>query len=129
LFWFLTFIIPCFYVLWGLQKKDVLLLRVGLLLVAAIVFTIRFYYTVLPIEVVMTLIGLILIGIAYAVTQYLKEPKYGFTFAASTDKYLFDKINVEAIVIAETFTAVQPIDNNTSFGGGSFGGGGASGDF
>jgi hypothetical protein len=129
LFWFFTVVIPCLYILRGLQKKDTVVLRVGLLLVAAIVFTVRYYHTILPIEVAMTVIGLILIGIAYVVTQYLKEPKYGFTFSAGIDRDLLDKINIEAVVIAETFTAVQPIDNKTGFGGGSFGGGGATGDF
>ena len=129
LFWCFTFIIPSLYILRGLQKKDTVLLRVGLLLVAAIVFTVRYYHTLLPIEITMTMVGLVLIGIAYVVTQYVKEPKYGYTNAASADKHFLDKINIEALVIAETITTVQPIENNTSFGGGSFGGGGATGDF
>ena len=129
LFWFFTFIIPFVYIFRGLQKKDVVLLRVGLLLAAAIVFTIRYYYAVLPLELVMVIGGLVLILIAYAVIQYLQKPKHGFTYTINTDKNLLDKINLEGIVIAETFTPVQPADSNTSFGNGSFGGGGASGDF
>lgn len=129
LFWFFTFFIPVAYIFRGVQKKDVVLLRVGLLLLAAIVFTIRFYHSILPAEVVMTVGGLLLTGIACGLIQYLKEPKYGFTYLAGSDKYLLDKMNIEALVIAETFTATAPAENTTGFGGGSFGGGGASGDF
>lgn len=129
LFWFFTFFIPCLYIFRGIQKKDVVLLRVGLLLVAAIVFTVRYYHSILPAEIAMTVGGLILTGIAYALIKYLKQPKYGFTYQAIYDKHLPDKINIEALVIAETFSAAQPADNSTGFGGGSFGGGGATGDF
>jgi hypothetical protein len=129
LFWFFSFFIPGLYIYVGLKKKDVVLLRVGLLLVAAIVFTVRYYHSALPIEIAMAAGGLVLIAMAYAVIQYLKEPKLDFTYAAIGDKHLPYKMNIEAIVIAETFTTVQADDTNTSFGGGSFGGGGANGDF
>jgi hypothetical protein len=105
------------------------LLRVGVILLAAIVFTVPYYHAVLPLEIAMTVGGLILMGIAYALIQYLQQPKNGFTYEAIADKHLLDKMNIEAIVIAETFTAVQPADNHTGFGGGSFGGGGSSGYF
>ncbi len=129
LFWFFTFFIPVVYIARGIQKKEVVLLRVGLLLVAAIVFTVRYYHTMLPLEIAMTAGGLILTAVAYALIQFLKQPQYGFTYEALADKHLSDKINIEALVIAETFAASQPGDNSNGFGGGSFGGGGASSDF
>lgn len=129
LFWFFTFFIPFVYIFRGIQKKEVVLLRVGLLLVAAIVFTVRYYHTVLPLEIAMTVGGLILIAVAYALIQFLKQPQYGFTYEVLDGKHLPDKINIEALIIAETFVPPQPADNINGFGGGSFGGGGARGDF
>ena len=43
--------------------------------------------------------------------------------------HLSDKINLEAIAIAETFTQPQHTTNDRLFGGGSGGGGGATGQF
>ena len=77
----------------------------------------------------MTVGGLLLTAIAYGLIQYLREPKNGFTYQLGFDKHLLDKMNIEALIIAETFTTTVPAENNTGFGGGSFGGGGASGDF
>lgn len=77
----------------------------------------------------MTVGGLLLTALAYALIKYLQQPKYGFTYQTIYDKHLPDKINIEALVIAEIFSAVQPADASAGFGGGSFGGGGASGDY
>lgn len=129
LFWCLTFFIPIVYIFRGIQKKDVVLLRVGLLLVAAIVFTVRYYYAVAPIEIEITIGGAIMIAGAYTLIQYLRQPKYGFASAAVADQQMADKLNIEAFVIAETFSGVQPDNSNTHFGSGDFGGGGASGNF
>lgn len=129
LFWFFTFFITCIYIFKGVQKKDVVLLRVGLFLVAAIVFTVRYYHSILPAEIAMIVGGLLLTGIAYTLVKYFKQPKYGFTYQAIYAGNLVYKINIEALVIAETFSAAQPADNSTNLGGGSFGGAGASGDF
>jgi hypothetical protein len=129
LFWCFTIFIPAAYIFWGIKKKDAVVLRVGLLLVAAIVFTVRYYHSVLLPETAMTFGGLLLTGIAYWLIRYLKQPKHGFTYAETTDNNPMNKLNIEALVIAETFNTAQPDDNTKSFGGGSFGGGGASGEF
>jgi hypothetical protein len=103
---------------------------VGLLLVAAIVFTLRYYYHLLPAETAMVTGGIIFIVMAYALIKYLHEPKYGFTYKEQDDKFFMDKLTVESLVIAQTFSAPQlPTDTGTQFGGGSGGGGGASGEF
>ena len=128
LFWIFTILIPLFYILGGVQKKDAVLLRVGLIAVAAIVFTVRYYHTVLPVEIVMLLGGIILITVSYALTKWLVQPKNGFTSAEISKRYIIDKMNIEALVIAETFGSNLPA-NDSKFGGGSFGGGGASGEY
>jgi hypothetical protein len=131
LFWIFTVAIPLAYIYRGVQKKDAVLIRVGLLLVAAMVFTIRYYYHFISIEIAMVIGGSILVGIAYALIKYLHEPKYGFTYREQADKHFIDKLQIETLVIAETFTApVQPPSaGGTTFGGGSGGGGGATGEF
>jgi len=130
LFWILTIIIPLIYIARGIQKKDPVLLRVGLLLVAGVVFTIRYYYHVLPAETAMVIGGIFFIALSYFVTRYLHEAKYGFTHKESKDAFFMDKLQVESLVIAQTFSSPQtPADTGPQFGGGSGGGGGATGEF
>jgi hypothetical protein len=129
-FWFWTIAIPLVYIAWGLRKKDVVLLRSGLLLVAAAAFTIRNYFHLLSLEAILCLTGAGLIAIAYGVIRYLKIPKHGFTYEETAEKHLMDHMRVESLVVAETFsgTSVPPTEA-AKFGGGDFGGGGASGKF
>ncbi len=130
LFWIFTIIIPIMYIVRGIQKKDAVLLRVGLLLVAAIIFTVRYYYHLMPAEIAMVLGGIIFIGIAWALIKYLETPKFGFTHKDQNDGFFMVKLQVESLVIAQTFTGPQlPTDTGTQFGGGTGGGGGASGEF
>jgi hypothetical protein len=131
LFWLFTIAIPIIYIIRGIQNKNAVLLRVGLLLVAAIVFTVRYYYHIIPAETAMVIGGIIFIGIAYALIKYLHEPKYGFTYKEQSDKFFMDKLQVESLVIAQTFSGppLPASDTGTQFGGGTGGGGGASGEF
>ncbi len=128
LFWFFTVCIPLYYIFRGIQKKDVIFLRVGLILITAIVFTVRFYYAVMPMEIAMLIGGIIFIAICYALTKYLSQPKYGFTADEIKSKTKGGIINIESLVIAETFNQ-NTSEPTTTFGGGSGGGGGASGEF
>ncbi len=131
LFWILTAAVPLVYIYRGLQIKDRILLRVGVLLVAAIVFTYRYYYHVIPVEMAMTIGGIILIFLSYALIKYLDQPKNGFTSHDTGDKHVTDALQVEALAISETYSApsVAPSNDNNLFGGGSGGGGGASGEY
>jgi len=130
IFWILTILIPLIYIARGIQKRDPVLLRVGLVLIAAIIFTVRYYYHILPLEIAMITGGIIMIGIAYVFIQYLKKPKYGFS---SSESGVYDFMNitqVESIIISEIGGPVQqPAIPQTKFGGGSGGGGGAGGEF
>lgn len=132
LYWLLTIAVPLIYIFKSLQKKDRILLRVGMLLIPAIIFTIRYYHAIIAIEFAMVCGGLMLIGLAYALIKYLQKPKYGFTYEEIINEKMIDNLNIEALIIAESFSGAasvdQPADNKT-FGGGNFGGGGASGKF
>lgn len=128
-FWAWTILLPFIYIYFGLRKKDVIILRTGLLLVAAAAFTFRNYYHLMPIEGVLSIVGAILLGICYMVMKYLKTPKHGFTYEDLDSDDFMDKLKVESLIVSETFSGTQPQGNNTRFGGGDFGGGGASGNF
>lgn len=129
LFWILTVLIPILYIIRGIQKKDVIFLRIGLLLIAAMIFTIRYYYNIFPIEIVMTIAGSILLVLYYALINYLKQPKFGFTYAELNSERKDEKSLIESLVIVETLGQQAKPADTTRFGGGSFGGGGAGGEF
>jgi hypothetical protein len=123
--------LPFVYLYFGLKKKDEILLRIGLLLIAAAVGTFRYYYHILPTDVVLTLAGTLLLGVVYTVMKYLETPKHGFTYEVLDEKHPMDSLKIESLVVAETFSHIQaaPADEGTKFGGGDFGGGGSSADF
>ena len=129
IFWIFTVAIPPLYIFAGIKRKDIVLIRTGVLLIAMMVFTIRNYYHVLPVETAMLLGGLILTGVSYLFTKMLKETRGGFSSlpAAYSNKSALQ--NIEAIIIADTLSTQQSAEDGTKFGGGSFGGGGASGDY
>lgn len=129
LFWTTTIVIPIVYIILGIRKKDLLLLRIGVLLSAASIYTVRHYYSVLSIEAAMTLCGLLLIALAYALIRYLHTPKYGFTYHPVNHTHLFERLQAESLIITETFSTPQTPSRNPDFkfGGGTGGGGGADG--
>jgi hypothetical protein len=127
-FWTCTFVLPLIYIARGLQSKDHLILRVGLLLIAATIFTFRYYYSIAPIEQVLTFAGIILIIIAYVLIKYLQTPRFGIT-DRQPEQHLQDGLNVESLIIAESFNEAPATDEGFRFGGGSTGGGGATGQF
>jgi hypothetical protein len=130
LFWLFTILIPLLYIFFGIRKKDRILLCTGLLLVAGIVFTIRYYHSLLPLETAMALGGVALIGIAYALTRYLHQPKHGFTSEAPATINNRERQQWESLAIAETFHQTPAPESSTfQFGGGSGGGGGATGEY
>lgn len=127
-FWITTILLPVVYIFRGIQKRDVILLRTGLILVAAMVFTIRYYHHIAPLEIAMTIGGIIMIIVAYGITKYLTTPKYGFTHAEPKDPALAGLLQVESLVVTQTFHQTTPTESgdHTRFGGGSGGGGGAT---
>jgi hypothetical protein len=129
LFWLFTVLTPLAYIVTGIQKKDSILLRVGLFLVAATVVTICYYNQVLSLEAIMCMSGLMLIGISYAFIRYLKKPRKGFTYQEINEPSLADTIQVESIIVTQTFGQSTLETSHTKFGGGSGGGAGASGNF
>ena len=130
LIWILTIALPFCYIYMGIKNKDRLIGRVGLVLIVAIVFTIRQFYSLLPLEILMLSGGVILIALAYYLSKYLQPEKYGFTSLPVSAELSNGRSQIESLIIAETFSGMpQPTTSTTNFGGGNFGGGGASGEF
>jgi O-antigen/teichoic acid export membrane protein len=132
LFWILTVATPLFYIYRGVRKKDHLFIWTGLGLVAAAIFTIRYYYHLIPVEWALISGGIVMIAIAYGLIRYLKTPRHGFTSQEASSKNLLENLHLESLVIAETFggpSTVKAPSNDFQFGGGSGGGGGAGGQF
>lgn len=129
LFWIFTAIIPLIYLFFGIKKKDAVLLRTGLLLIAAIIFTVRYYHAILPLDIAMLCAGIIMVLIAWALIRYLRVPKHGFTEQALRPQHVLENMHIESLVIAETFSPAPQSNDGNQFGGGSFGGGGTSGEF
>ena len=128
LFWIFTFVIPVFYSIAGLRKKNLMLLRAGLVLVPVSCLTFRFYYQILPAEWVFLIAGIALTLLAYLLIKSLEVSRHGFTSRANTYKH--GKMpGIESLIIAQAFGKKHDATSNTKFGGGNFGGAGAGEDY
>ncbi len=128
-FWAFTFLIPVAYIVWGLKRHDRLMLDMGLACIGVAVFTFRYYIHVMPIAWASAIGGGILFALAYFSIQYLHKNEGAFTYAQQSDTTLLQEIEQQLI---EQTIANQPTDapdKRDAFGGGQFGGGGASGEF
>lgn len=131
-FYAFTFIVPAVYLVCALKTKDRIMLWISFLAIGFSIFTIRFYYSVLPIEIALTLGGLVLFTIAYFSIKALKEKENGLTFRPDRINHSENFLNAEAFVIASTFgmkPEVKPSQSPMEFGGGGFSGGGSKGSF
>ncbi|MBC7449076.1 MAG: hypothetical protein H7330_13570 [Hymenobacteraceae bacterium] len=130
----LTAAVPLAYVALGLRRHDRLLLTLGLLAAAFSVYTLRAYRSVLPPAIAASLAGAALVILAVVLLRYLRPRRHGLTSlpdagAASADDTAnpFARANLEALAAVElTPVAAPDAGPATTFGGGEFGGGGAS---
>lgn len=129
LFHITTVIIPLAVLYFGIIRKELLLIRIGILTTFASVITFKYYYSLGHPEITLTIAGAITAGLTIWILNYLKTPKNGFT----REKLLSDKwdnLNAESVLISSTMGGnVAPEKTGTEFGGGQFGGGGAGGEF
>ncbi len=129
LFYLITAAVPLVYIFFGLQHKDQLLLRTGLLLVVVAVFTFKYYFSLGHTEVLITLSGAFLVALAYFSIQFLKKghPVYTYAEDESDDQGI---LNAEAVLITQSFGGATTLPRqDTLYGGGQFGGGGAGGNY
>ncbi len=127
-FYAFTFLVPLTYLILALRRRDRPMLWLGMLTTLLAVLTYKFYYSVAPVGVTLTLSGSLLILFAYFSIRYLKTPqaatRYRLTYQEGEDED--GPLNAEALLIAQTFgkSSPQPAPG-LEFGGGDFGGGGA----
>ena len=127
IFWILTFLIPIVYIVYGIIKKEVLHLRIGLLLVAMTVFTYKSYYALLPVEIEMLMLGLLLIAISYFLIKWLTASRHGYSSQSIGDRPSWK--NAESLIIGETMGGLYKNDESHLMDGGSGGGAGATGEY
>ena len=126
--WLCTLAIPPVYIVYGILKKDIVVLRTGIMLLIVAVLTIRYYYAMLPPEVDMLIGGIVTIGISYTLILYLRTAKHRFTFE-NTRPNKKAMLNAEALIIAQVFGKPHTQQQSFEYGGGSSGGAGAGGDY
>jgi uncharacterized membrane protein YgcG len=129
IFYALTVLIPVGYLFFGIRNKDIVLLRVSLIVLAFSVFTFKFYFSLGHPEITFTIAGVAILSISILLLNYLKKPRNGFT----RENILSEKwanMNAEAFIISQTMGG-NKVTNTDQFagGGGSFGGGGSSGGY
>lgn len=125
-FYVFTAVVPLVYIGLGLRRHDRLLLVLGLLLLAFSLFTVRYFYHLLPPEVTSTLGGIVLIAFTMWLFRYLRTPRHGLTAQADDDGRPF--VNLESFITLETaHVPGAPAPPGFEFGGGHSGGGGAEG--
>ncbi len=129
MFYALTVLIPIGYLYVGIRNKDIVLLRVSLIVLAFTVFTFKYYFSLGHPEITFTVAGIILLAISIALLNYLKKQRNGFT----RENILSEKwgnSNAEAFIISQTMGGNQvAVKEQFKGGDGSFGGGGATGGY
>lgn len=127
MFYFFTIIIPIAYIYFGLKNHDRLLLIIGLLGFAFSIFTYRFYFSTFPLEIALTMVGVLLITLAGICIHYLRTPKHGITSKPDDERKI---LNLESIIMSQVIQSKIPQQGDTfQFGGGDAGGGGAGGEY
>lgn len=129
LFYFTTFAIPVSYIVFGVRLRSKIMLWCGLFALGFSIFTIRFYYHVIPTEWALVLGGSALLGFALLAARKLKHRQRGLTF--EKDRMHDSRALSVAQAVIVNSHAIQDIPSNgpMEFGGGGFSGGGAGGSF
>lgn len=131
LFLLFTFGLPLLYLYFALKNKDRLLLHGAMLTAGLAVGTYKFYYSLAPAEVSVTLAGFLLVALAYLLIRGLRKPWHGITSQEDDEPDSF--INMQHIItneiVATSGGAPATPEEGVEFGGGDFGGGGAGGKY
>ncbi|MBE8724186.1 hypothetical protein [Flavobacterium hungaricum] len=130
-FYAFTIVVPILYLVQALRTKDRIMLWINFAVIAFTIYTIRYYHSVLPIEIGLTLGGIVLFTIAYFSIKRLKEKESGLTFKPDRINHSDGFLNAEALIVASTFGMKPEVktDSPMEFGDGGFSGGGSGGTF
>lgn len=135
----LTAVLPVVFIALGLRRPDRVLLLVGLAALAFSFYTLRHYRPLLPLSVAATLVGAAALAVALFGLRYLRPERHTLTShpdAADLDDEdaaanPFGRAALESLVSVRLSAGLAAPDTGprTEFGGGQFGGGGASSGF
>lgn len=131
-FYAFTIIVPAFYLVYSLIKKDKIMLWIGFLGLAFSIFTILYYHHILLPEEALTISGLALFVFTYFSIKKIKNNETGLTFLSDRFSNSNSQLNLETLVIASQFGLQPEINQEESsmkFGGGGFSGGGSTGEY
>lgn len=131
-FYIFTFIIPVGYIYQALQQKNKIILWLGFAALAFSIYSIRFYYALLPLELALTFGGLFLFGVTLVLIKKLRNQTTGITF--KPDRFSNSTpFQAAEIIVSTQVGGVQnnqeTTDSPIEFGGGGYSGGGASGEY
>jgi uncharacterized membrane protein YgcG len=128
-----TAVLPLVYLALGIRLRRRLLIGCGVAALLASLVTVRFYVHVAPLWVVLTFGGLLAMAIALALERWLESgsgrERGGFTAQALDDER---NQRLAELAVLATHPSVQPeraAPGEWKGGGGSFGGGGATGEY
>jgi hypothetical protein len=127
-FYGLTVIIPALYLYFGIKNKDLVLIRVSLVVLAFSVFTFKYYFSLGHHEITLTVGGIIMLLISVSLLRWLKIPKHGYT----RENILNEKwanSNAQAFIVSQTLGVTSKPEHQPDWGGGESGGGGAASKF
>ena len=128
-FYGFTAIIPAIYLYLGIRNKDAVPMRIGLLVVALSLFTIKYYIGFDQMETTLTVLGAGLLATGLLLFNYLKVMRHGITREVLLSQK-WAGANAEAFIVSQTMGGNQAnIDEAFRGKGGDFGGGGSSGSF
>jgi hypothetical protein len=126
IFALLTAVVPLVYLAYGILKKDRILWILGGLGIVASILTYRIYHSIMPLEWALTLAGIILLALAIILMQYLKTPRNGFSYEPERHR----NNALESLIVSQLLHQTPSnTEGGIEYGGGDFGGGGASGDY
>lgn len=128
-FWTMTVVVPPIYIIRGFAKRDVLLLRVGLAAFISSIITVWYYSRFISIEALMVTGGILLIVVSYFVSRLFTRPRWGIVDIPKKAIAIPGIDLVEGVIVSETLASNGPggQPEDFQFGGGSSGGGGATG--
>ncbi len=132
IFYFSTFAIPLFYIIFGLKQRDRIFFWLGLITLGLGISSVRYYYYILPIDFALILGGLALFALVFFAIKKTQDKTVGITF--NEDKSLnpmaFDVIKTILINANVNATVSTNADGSPmEFGGGEYSGGGSGGNF
>jgi hypothetical protein len=130
-----TALVPAIYLGIGLRARRYVFLILGAGTAVASLVTLRYYVHLAPLWVVLTLSGAALIALVFALRRFLDsgagKERYGYTAEPLFEEMEKRGMLEAGVAVLSLSPEARPVHQEPGFtgGGGSFGGGGASGEF